>query len=71
MELKTEKEINDYIKGLNKLIAVNKNRPCIEWQCGEALVKRCDKEPCKWCCYYNCSCCIHRDECVSKMLNKS
>lgn len=31
MELKTEKEINDYIKGLNKLIAVNKNRPCIEW----------------------------------------
>nr|DAZ68741.1 MAG TPA: hypothetical protein [Caudoviricetes sp.] len=43
MELKTEKEINDYIKGLNKLIAVNKNRPCIEWQCGEALVKRCNK----------------------------
>lgn len=68
MELKTEQEINDYIEAYNKLIAKNNSRPCIEWRCGESLVKRCDKEPCKWCCYYNCSCCIHRGECVSKML---
>lgn len=30
MELKTEKEINNYIKGFNKLIVVNKNRPVIK-----------------------------------------
>lgn len=28
MELKTEKEINDYIEAYNKLIAKNNNRAC-------------------------------------------
>lgn len=42
------------------------NRPCMEWQCEEALKGECSKAPCKWCCYYGCWCCLHRDKCVLK-----
>ena len=68
MNLKTQADEKKYIGALNKLIAKNNNRPCIEWQCGESLVKRCDKEPCKWCCYYGCYCCINLDRCITKIL---
>lgn len=68
MNLKTREDEKKYIGALNKLIIKNNNRPCMEWQCGESLVKRCDKEPCKWCCYYGCYCCINLDRCISKIL---
>lgn len=32
MELKTEKEINNYIEAYKKLIAKNNSRPCIEFK---------------------------------------
>lgn len=50
MNLKTQADENKYVGALNKLIIKNNNRPCMEWQCEESLVERCDKEPCKWCC---------------------
>lgn len=71
MELKTEKEINNYTTGYNKLVVMNKNRPCIYWNCSELNGKQCDKALCPCCVYYGCCCCIHRDECVLKVLNKS
>ena len=52
MNLKTQADENKYVDALKKLVAKQNNRPCMEWQCKESLVKRCDKEPCKWCCYY-------------------
>ena len=70
MDLKTQADEKKYIGALNKLIIKNNNRPCMEWQCGESLVKRCDKEPCKWCCYYGCFCCINLDRCISKILGE-
>lgn len=70
MNLKTQADEKKFIGAFNKLIAKNNNRPCIEWQCKESLVKRCDKEPCKWCCYYGCYCCINLDRCISKILGE-
>ena len=70
MNLKTREDEKKYIGALNKLIIKNNTRPCMEWQCGESLVKRCDKEPCKWCCYYGCYCCINLDRCISKILGE-
>ena len=68
MELKTNKETNKYIKGLNRLIVRNKNKPCIYWQCNQSLEKECDKAPCTCCIYYACYCCIRRDKCVLDVL---
>lgn len=67
MDLKTREYEKKYIGTLNKLIIKNNNRPCMEWQCKESLVKRCDKE---WCCYYGCYCCINLDRCISKILGE-
>lgn len=70
MNLKTQADENKYVDALKKLVTKQNNRPCMEWQCKESLVKRCDKEPCKWCCYYGCYCCINLDRCISKILGE-
>ena len=70
MNLKTQADENKYVDALKKLVAKQNNRPCMEWQCKESLVKRCDKAPCKWCCYYGCYCCINLDRCISKILEE-
>lgn len=66
VEFKTQEEQNKYVDALKKLVAKQNNKPCMEWQCKEALKGECDKAPCKSCCYYGCWCCLYRDKCVLK-----
>lgn len=66
VEFKTQEEQNKYVDALKKLVAKQNNKPCMEWQCKEALKGECDKSPCKFCCYYGCWCCLYRDKCVLK-----
>lgn len=66
VEFKTQEEQNKYVDALKKLVAKQNNKPCMEWQCKEALKGECYKAPCKFCCYYGCWCCLYRDKCVLK-----